>query len=196
MSVVADEWSAPRKAALVVEVLGGGDAAAIAARAGLRREQVEAWAATGLAALEQALRVPDGPDTARVRHGDLRDLIAHPHTQAATVTAAPEDPLHLALQRMRAHDVSQLPVVQEGRIVGLLDESDLLLHVYGDEARFDDPVAAAMVDRLDKLPHTAPIEALLPVFGRGHVAIVMEGEQFLGLVTRSDLLSHLRQRQP
>ena len=40
----------------------------------------------------------------------------------------------------------------------------------------------------------APIEALLPVFDRGHVAIVMDGERFLGLITRIDLLNFLRRR--
>ena len=48
--------------------------------------------------------------------------------------------------------------------------------------------------RLDKVNVAAPIEALLPVFDRGHVAIVMAGEQFLGLITRIDLLDYLRRR--
>jgi cystathionine beta-synthase len=80
------------------------------------------------------------------------------------------------------------------RIVGMLDGSDVLLHVYGDEARFADPVSAAMVARLDKVDVRAPVEALLPVFDRGHVAIVMEGDRFLGLITRIDLLNFLRSR--
>ena len=55
-------------------------------------------------------------------------------------------------------------------------------------------VSAAMVSRLDKVDVRAPIEALLPVFDRGHVAIVMDGERFLGLITRIDLLNYLRRR--
>ena len=38
------------------------------------------------------------------------------------------------------------------------------------------------------------IEALLPVFDRGQVAIVTDGEVFLGLITRIDLLNYLRRR--
>jgi len=38
------------------------------------------------------------------------------------------------------------------------------------------------------------VEALLPVFDRGHVAIVMETGRFLGLITRIDLLNWLRRR--
>lgn len=127
-------------------------------------------------------------------YGDLRDLILHPHGAQSTVTVTPQDLLNTAWQRMREHDVSQLPVMDGAQIVGMLDESDVLLHVYGDEERFADPVSAAMVSRLDKVDMNAPIEALLPVFDRGHVAIVMDGEQFLGLITRIDLLNYLRKK--
>jgi cystathionine beta-synthase len=51
-----------------------------------------------------------------------------------------------------------------------------------------------MISRLEKLDVTAPIESLLPVFDAGHVAIVMDGEKFLGLITRIDLLNYLRRR--
>jgi cystathionine beta-synthase len=77
----------------------------------------------------------------------------------------------------------------------------VLLHVYGDEARFRDPVSTAMVSKLDRLDVKSPIEALLPVFDRGHVAIVTDdggagsrGSRFLGLITRIDLLNYLRRR--
>jgi cystathionine beta-synthase len=127
-------------------------------------------------------------------HGDLRDLIVRPYAQRDTVVVGPNDTLHVAYQRMKLYDVSQLPVMDGDRIVGIVDESDLLLHVYGEEARFRDKVATAMVSKLDALEVTAPMEALLPVFERGHVAIVMDGARFLGLITRIDLLNFLRRR--
>jgi cystathionine beta-synthase len=80
------------------------------------------------------------------------------------------------------------------RIVGIIDESDLLLHVYGEEKRFLDPVSTAMVSKLNVLEVTASMESLLPVFDRGQVAIVMDGPKFLGLITRIDLLNFLRRR--
>ena len=130
----------------------------------------------------------------REQHGDLRDLILRPFAARDTVVVGPGDLLITAWQRMKLYDVSQLPVMDGDRIVGIVDESDVLLHVYGDEARFRDPVATAMVSKLDKVNVSAPIEALLPVFDRGHVAIVMDGERFIGLITRIDLLNYLRRR--
>jgi len=130
----------------------------------------------------------------RQQHGDLRDLILRPYSQRDTVVVGPNDLLVTAYQRMKLYDVSQLPVMDGEHIVGIVDESDVLLHVYGDESRFRDPVSTAMVSKLDKIPVADPIESLLPVFDRGHVAIVMDGDKFLGLITRIDLLNFLRRR--
>ena len=130
----------------------------------------------------------------RPQHGDLRDLILRPYGQRDTVVIGPNDLLTTAYQRMKLYDVSQLPVMDGDQIVGIVDESDVLLHVYGDESRFRDPVSTAMVSKLDKIDVRSPIESLLPVFDRGHVAIVVEGEKFIGLITRIDLLNYLRRR--
>jgi len=130
----------------------------------------------------------------REQHGDLRDLILRPYSRRDTVVLQPTDLLVTAYQRMKLYEISQLPVMEGDRIVGILDESDVLLHVYGDEARFREPVSSAMVSKLDFLDVKSPVEALLPVFDRGQVAIVTDGDKFLGLITRIDLLNYLRRR--
>jgi cystathionine beta-synthase len=126
--------------------------------------------------------------------GDLRDLILRPYAQKDTVVVSPNELLITAYNRMKLYDVSQLPVMDGDAIVGILDESDLLLHVYGDEARFREPVSSAMATKLQVLEVKSPIETLMPVFDAGHVAIVMDGAKFLGLITRIDLLNYLRRR--
>ncbi|MEO5622470.1 MAG: pyridoxal-phosphate dependent enzyme [Dokdonella sp.] len=126
--------------------------------------------------------------------GDLRDLILRPYSQKDTVVVGPNELLITAYNRMKLYDVSQLPVMDGDAIVGILDESDLLLHVYTDEKRFRDPVSTAMATTLQVLDVKAPIESLMPVFDAGHVAIVMDGQKFLGLITRIDLLNYLRRR--
>jgi cystathionine beta-synthase len=40
-----------------------------------------------------------------------------------------------------------------------------------------------------------PLDALLPIFERNEVAIVLDGRAFVGLITRVDLINHLRPRQ-
>jgi cystathionine beta-synthase len=131
----------------------------------------------------------------RELHGDLRDLIAHGASDAITV--GPEDTLLTAYSRMRAADVSQLPVLDEGRLIGLIDESDLLEAVEDrrSDGRFRQPVSTAMTAKLHTLQSGQPLDALLPIFERDEVAIVLEGREFLGLITRIDLINYLR-RQP
>jgi cystathionine beta-synthase len=130
----------------------------------------------------------------REKHGDLRDLLLRPFAQRDTVVVGPNELLMTAYTRMKLYDVSQLPVMDGARIVGILDESDVLMHVHVDEARFRDSVATAMISDLQMLDVRSPIQSLLPVFERGHVAIVIDGDQFLGLITRIDLLNYLRRR--
>lgn len=131
---------------------------------------------------------------AREPYGDLRDLILRPYAQRDTVVIGPGDLLVTAYQRMKLYEISQLPVMDGNELIGIVDESDVLLHVYGDESRFRDPVSTAMVTKLDVLDVHAPIESLLPVFDRGQVAIIKDGKTFLGLITRIDLLNYLRRR--
>lgn len=131
---------------------------------------------------------------AREQHGDLRDLLLRPFAQRDTVVVGPGELLMTAYTRMKLYDVSQLPVMDGSRLVGILDESDVLMHVHADETKFRDPVSTAMITNLQMLDVRSPIESLLPVFDRGHVAIVIDGEQFLGLITRIDLLNYLRRK--
>ncbi len=90
------------------------------------------------------------------------------------------------------YDVSQLPVVDAGRIVGILDESDMLLAVGTKGEQFHDLVGQHMVTRLEKVAPGDPIESLLPLFRADKVAIVVDDDQFLGLITKVDLINYTR----
>jgi cystathionine beta-synthase len=133
----------------------------------------------------------------RPSHGDLSDLISHRYEAGEVVVVGPDDSLLTAFKRMRDADVSQLPVLdQSGRALGIIDESDVLVKVHRDPEHFSNAVHTAMTDRLETLAPSAKIADLLGVFDRGRVAIVMEGDKFLGLITRTDLLSYLRLHKP
>ncbi|MGF1624073.1 MAG: pyridoxal-phosphate dependent enzyme [Alphaproteobacteria bacterium] len=128
----------------------------------------------------------------RERHGDLRDIIARPASDDGIVSVDPSDSLLTAYSRMRRADVSQVPVLSGGRLVGILDESDILAAAYGNRAAFKAMVDTAMSSRLKTLPPSAPIDALLPVFRDGEVAVIQDGDTFCGLITKIDLINHLR----
>jgi cystathionine beta-synthase len=131
----------------------------------------------------------------RETYGDLRDLIARRHKEHAVATVSADETVLAAYQRMKLYDVSQLPVLKDGRIVGIVDEEDILLEVYENPAHFREPVTEAMESHLVTVPPTATVEQLMEIFNRGLVAIVVEGDEFLGLITRIDLLNWLRRRK-
>jgi cystathionine beta-synthase len=128
------------------------------------------------------------------QYGDLRDLITRKHEEHAVVTVGPDEQLLSALNRMKLYEVSQLPVVDGEDVIGIIDEEDILLAVYGREDHFRAPVRNAMTRNLTFIGPDTPPEELLTIFRQGMVAIVRDGDRFLGLVTRMDLLNHLRRR--
>jgi cystathionine beta-synthase len=131
----------------------------------------------------------------RELHGDLSDLITRKYANGDVVVAGPNDTLDTAFKRMRGADVSQLPIIQDGRLVGILDESDIVHVMNTDEitrqARFAKPVGEVMTRDLDTVQVGEPLDALIPLFDRDRVALVLDGEQFVGLIARVDLINHL-----
>lgn len=130
----------------------------------------------------------------RREYNDLRDIISRRAEDGGVVSVSADDTLLTAFQRMRLADVSQLPVLDGKRLVGVIDESDLLLKVHGDgdATHFRDPVSSAMSQAPQTLLPDDSLKKLQAVLDRGLVAIIADHNGFHGLITRFDLLNHLR----
>jgi cystathionine beta-synthase len=128
----------------------------------------------------------------RQKTGDLRDLIGRRYDEGDVVSVSPTDTLLVAFNRMRTSDLAQLPVLQDGKLVGIIDESDLLMKVDNHAEQFSSLVGATMTSRLETLSPRASIQALRSTLDRGLTAVVADGPTFYGLITRFDLLNHLR----
>jgi cystathionine beta-synthase len=126
--------------------------------------------------------------------GDLRDLVSRRYDEGAAVTVNPEDTLNTAWKRMKLYDVSQLPVIENDRPVAVIDESDLLVAVSGDPKRFSAPVRSAMSKSVETVRPDADIPTLLDIFNKGYVAMVADGAKFYGVITRIDVINHLRRK--
>ena len=130
----------------------------------------------------------------RPQSGDLRDLVSRRYDEGAAVTVAPEDTLNTAWKRMKLYDVSQLPVVEKHRPIAVIDESDLLMAVSGNPQHFSAPVKAAMSKSVETVRPDADIQTLHDIFNRGYVAMVADGDKFYGVITRIDVINHLRRK--
>jgi cystathionine beta-synthase len=123
--------------------------------------------------------------------GDLTDLIARKHVERQTVTVKPTTPLSQAYRQMKLYDISQLPVLDGDTLVGLLDEEDLLVHVYR-TGSFAGAVADVMTRDITVVDAGQDLTQVLAILERGMVAPVVRNGRFQGLITKIDVLNHLR----
>lgn len=125
---------------------------------------------------------------------DLRDVITRPHTAKNSITVLPSENLQAAYRKMKMYDVSQMPVMENGKLLGIISEMDILVAVMGNPDGFSLCVADAMTKNLVTVSVNTSLTDLLPIFERGLVVIVMDNSNFLGLITPIDLLQYLRKQ--
>jgi cystathionine beta-synthase len=130
----------------------------------------------------------------RKKQGDLRDLIGRPHGERATITVGPTDILATAHNRLRNAGFSQLPVMDNGRLVGIVTEDTIIQFVFGKPDLMNAPVKDAMQKAIIQLDVKTSINNLVAMLHVQPFAAVLEGDEFLGLITRSDVLNHLRKQ--
>ncbi len=128
----------------------------------------------------------------REKFGDLRDLIGRLHDQRATVTVGPKDILTTAHNRLRNAGFSQLPVMDDGRLIGVVTEDAIIQHVFEKPGRMNANVEDAMESAFIKLEKDTSINNLVAMLSVQPYAAIMDEDTFLGLITRSDVLNYLR----
>lgn len=132
----------------------------------------------------------------REHRNNLEDLIARRHLEGEDVTLGEDDPVIQAIRRLQLYGISQMVVMDaKDRVVGIIDESDILMAITSDPEALNKPVSAFMTRRLETLRPSASIEQLLPIFRSDRVAIVVDEQgRYHGLITKIDLIHYLRTR--
>ena len=130
----------------------------------------------------------------REHFGDLRDLVGRLHSEHATITVGPTDVLTTAHNRLRNAGFSQLPVMHEGELLGVVTEDAIMQFVYGKPKLMNSPVADAMESAFIKLDKSESMNNLVAMLRVQPYAAIMDGDEFLGLITRSDVLNYLRRQ--
>jgi cystathionine beta-synthase len=132
----------------------------------------------------------------REQTGTARDVVINRFGEGAAIFVAPNETVRSAFARMRSSDISQLPVMDGSRLVGLIDESDILQAIAEDPSAlrsvFDKPARDIMTTQIRTVSADAPVADLLPLFANGLVPVVMDGGAFIGLATRIDLINYFR----
>ena len=134
----------------------------------------------------------DNELTEEEEQGNLADLIRKRADKGEMISVKPQDTLMTAYNRMRASDVSQLPVLEEEKLVGIVDEEDLLLNVYKDETLFSKSIDSIMVRDLETIDVNSDEKELYKILSEGKVAILFDANIFLGFITKVDLINRYK----
>lgn len=108
------------------------------------------------------------------------------------VTAESRHTVAEAVKRMKAKGVSQLPIVDDGRVVGILTESDVLGKLVDGRASLESAVAEVMFRKVTTVLESDDASVLTETFAQGLVAVVVDEDRALrGVLTKLDLVDFL-----
>jgi cystathionine beta-synthase len=108
-----------------------------------------------------------------------------------------DDKIARATALFKEHGISQMPVLDKGKLVGILTESDLLHHLVSGKVDPQATIAAEVMERkVSVVGMTASSSELPRIFEKGEVAIVVDDSRaVLGLLTKMDLIEMLQTRK-
>lgn len=123
--------------------------------------------------------------------GTVEDLIMRRFDAGEIIFVRPNDTLLTAYKRMRVADVSQLPVMDDAdNLVGFLTETSLL-RALAQKIEGGAAVERIMDTEFDVFSIKLRLDGAARALETRQQLIIKEGDKFVGLVTRVDLLNHL-----
>ncbi len=125
--------------------------------------------------------------------GTVADILA---TKGARnlVTVTSDSSVRTAIDTLKSHGISQVPVVDNGVLHGIVAEIHLLRHLITGVKTLDSPVGDLVVSDYATVTPNTKIELLQSVLAETKVAIVEDKGQIVGLVAKIDLIDFLAQR--
>jgi cystathionine beta-synthase len=125
--------------------------------------------------------------------GTVRELLGMRGGTHKVETASSDDSIVRVVQKLKEFGISQLPVVDEGRLKGLIHEGDLLNALVGGKSQ-DTTIAEMVESDYATVTQETKVELLKNVLNDAKVALVMEGPEIVGLITKIDMIDFLSQR--
>ena len=108
------------------------------------------------------------------------------------ISASSNDTVADAVMLMKEHSVSQLPIVDEGVLVGIVTESDLLSRIVEGNASLASSILEVMFRNVRTVHVNEDANVLTELFGTGNIGIVVDdSKRVLGILTKMDLVERL-----
>ena len=123
--------------------------------------------------------------------GNLNDIVSRRYSDNEVVFLKKEDLLKDAYQKMKLHEISQLPVIEDSSIVGIIDEADILEALITHDDPFNSQVKNFMTIKLITFAPDDKISGVLKILSSGMVPVIVDKGKFIGLITKIDLINYL-----
>jgi len=127
--------------------------------------------------------------------GRVGNLLGTAVPGAAIITAHRGETIAGVVGKMREHGISQLPVLHEGKLVGMIGESDLVRPLLDGDVRPDGVIDPLVNRAFTSVSVSDPVDRLPEIFQCGHAAVVLEHGTLRGIITQIDLISYLSQQE-
>lgn len=108
------------------------------------------------------------------------------------ITASPRDSISDAAKLMTRADVSTLPLIDQGKLVGIITDKDLRRRVLGQDVPVSEPVSRVMTTDLIRMApddHLLSAMLLMSQHNIHHMPIVNSANAIVGVISSSDLLN-------
>ena len=123
--------------------------------------------------------------------GTVRDVIGQKGAKKSIATATSKSKVRDVIARLKDLGISQMPVVEKGKLAGIIGEVDLLRHLVSGQKTLDSTIAGIVESEYATVTPDTKIELLQNVLADAKVAIVIERERIVGIVTKIDLIDFL-----
>jgi cystathionine beta-synthase len=124
--------------------------------------------------------------------GCVADILARKPSNDV-ITTHPDEPVRQVVERMKQHDISQMPVLANGKLQGVIAENDLLRFLINANNQAEAPIAGLIDDNFSVVDPANSVSMLEQFFSRGRVVLVLDGEKLCGIITKIDYIDHVSQ---
>ncbi|MCZ6704376.1 MAG: pyridoxal-phosphate dependent enzyme [Bacteroidetes bacterium] len=126
----------------------------------------------------------------------ISDILNAQPTRPAVVSISPREVLGVAADMMMEHGISQLPVTEDGEVVGSITESDVLNHLIDNPEARNETVATAMGEPPPIVPQSMHLQQLVERLDSPPGAVLVEREAMneFDIITKIDLIGILSKR--
>jgi cystathionine beta-synthase len=108
------------------------------------------------------------------------------------VVVAPTDNVHTALNKMKEYNIGQIPVIENEKSVGSLEEGTLMGLVLEDNSLLEVSVKKIMEKSFPVVDSKSSIETVKHSLAKRIAAVlVQENDRIVGIITKSDLLEFI-----